>query len=60
VLPGLEELGVLLSAISMAKHRLKNNNIDLGETFGYWNARRNVDGNTHGNAKINRKRRRVR
>ena len=36
--PGLEDLvGVLLSCIAMAKHRLKNSILDIGDTFGYWN-----------------------
>ncbi len=44
--PGLEELGVLLSCIAMAKHRLKNSILDIGDTFGYWNYSVIKDGET--------------
>ncbi len=36
----MEELGVLISCISMAKQRVKNLKLDVGDTFGYWNYKR--------------------
>ncbi len=44
--PGLEEIGLLLSCIAMAKHRLKNSILNIGDTFGYWNCSVIKDGET--------------
>ncbi len=38
--PGLEELGILMSCIAMEKKRQEGCNLDLGGSFGYWNASR--------------------
>lgn len=54
-IPGMEELGVLMSCISVAKQRVKNLNLDLGDTFGYWNYRRIND--DEGNIRARNKKR---
>ena len=54
-IPGMEEQGVLMSCISVAKHRVKNLNLDMGDTFGYWNYMRIND--DEGNKRARNKKR---